>query len=470
MKWKGLRFKKISWKLTLAYAGMFSMVLILLSAGVLYSVRAYLIQQSIDEVSDTSSASQEVIIDTIKENHKLNDPEILEDIGTDTDINIKITDAHGNELISSDSFDTSELKYDTYIGITRRVEVDSAHFIVHNSEVQVDGDIKAYLQVAKNMEKEYSFIDLLLVTMGLADIVGVLLSLLAGYLISRRMLGPIDKITRTARSISISDLNTRIEVGEADDELSRLSHTFNEMIERLQLSFDKQNQFVSDASHELRTPISVIRGYIDLIDRWGKDDKVVLQESVEAIKSETRSMGDLVEKLLLLARNDAGKLSLKKEIFKVRELISEVIRQSELIAPKQAFLNESDENVTLFADREMIKQMLRALIDNSIKYSGDNKNIIIKAQYCNGETVLAVQDTGIGIPPDKIENIFDRFFRVDSARTKKTGGTGLGLSIVKMIAEAHQGRVDIQSKVGTGTTVSVFLPAEKPNTSKQLSN
>ena len=284
MKVKFLGLKKISWKLTIIYALIFSLVLILLNAGILYGVKFFLIQQSISQVEASSDITEKSIVGTPNEKTDLSDPELLSQAQSNSDINIKIADSKGKLINSSDNFKTDNLDVVSYMDITRKIQTHGKHLIVKNSEILSQGKTIAYMQVAKDMERQYAFISLLFMMMAAADFLGIIISVLTGYIISRRLLKPIDKITKTAKSISISDLNSRIDAGEADDELTRLAVTFNEMIERLKLSFEKQSQFVSDASHELRTPISVIQGYISLIDRWGKDDKNVLQESIGAIK------------------------------------------------------------------------------------------------------------------------------------------------------------------------------------------
>ena len=274
------------------------------------------------------------------------------------------------------------------------------------------------------------------------------------------MLKPIDSITKTAQSISINNLKTRIDVKGPDDELSRLARTFNDMIDRLQDSFEGQIQFVSDASHELRTPIAVIQGYADLLDRWGKDDRKVLDESVTAIKNEAANMGSLVEKLLFLARGDSGTQRLEKENFQLDELIDEVVRESRLIADSLKIVCTKNDSVSIYADRKMIKQMLRTFIDNSIKFTSKQGEIRIDSVNQGGAVKITVEDTGKGIPKEDIPKIFNRFYSVDKTRTKGKAGSGLGLSIAKWIADAHRGHISVYSSAGKGTKVEIVIPVK----------
>ncbi len=458
MKVKALKLKKISWKLTVFYAAIFSLVLILLNAGILYGVKFFLVQLSISQIENTSNITAEKIAGTPGEQTALTDPELLDEAQSNSDINIVIGNPDGIVVNSSDNFAVNGLDIKSNIDEARKLEIGEKHFVVKNIRIMAEGKIKAYLQVVKNMEKDYAFIRLLFILMAIADFLGIIISLFVGYVISRKMLKPIDKITKTAKEISISDLNGRIDVGDADDELARLAITFNEMIQRLKISFEKQNQFVSDASHELRTPISVIQGYIGLIDRWGKNDKNVLQESIQAIKNETVSMTELVEKLLFLARGDTGGMKLNKEKFKLYELTQEVIKESGLIAPDHNLNYKIDDMLELYADKRLIKQMLRALIDNSIKFTPKGGEISVHAEAMPNQVKITVSDTGIGIPKEELNSIFDRFYRVDKARTKELGGSGLGLSIVKWIVDSHDGNIRAESFPDRGTSMIITLP------------
>lgn len=473
--------KKISWKLTIIYALIFSFVLLILNTGILFGVRYFLIQQARVQVNSSMSDTLSEInapYDTGEPNdtdgpngaqpnvNKVqNDLDHAQHVVSDTqpvdEMNIKIIDAKGKLLASTDKFRLNDIKSTSNIGATVVYETKNMHLIVRNEAVNSGGHTIAYLQVVYDMKREYFFIKVLFVLMAIADAAGIIFSIFAGLLISKRILNPIDKITKTAKAISISDLNSRIEVGEADDELSRLAKTFNEMIERLKVSFERQSRFVSDASHELRTPISVIQGYADLIDRWGKNDAGVLDESIKAIRNETLGMTSLIERLLFLARGDSSRIKLQIEMFDLGKLIAEVISESRLIAGERSLACKVDGPIEMNADQKMIKQMLRALIDNSIKFTLPDGIIEAKAYKEKNQTVIIVKDNGIGIPPEEIDHIFDRFYVVDKARSKEKGGSGLGLSIVKSIVDTHEGTIFARSPQGGGTEVVAKFPTRR---------
>lgn len=458
MRGSFFRFTKISWKLTILYASVFSLVLILLSASVLYGTRYFLINEAEQKVRNASDMVVEKVKGSVNEQTALNDPELVAESQADSTICIRIANEDGIVVNVSDNLKWPPIPLTAPLDTIKKIEAGDLHLLVENREVFTENKVKATIQVVANLEKEYVFLKILFVIMACADLAGIAVSLFAGYLVSRRMLFPIDRITKTAQSISIEKLDSRITVNQTNDELSRLAETFNEMINRLQVSFEKQNQFVSDASHELRTPISVIQGYIGLIDRWGKEDKNVLQESINAIKNETSGMTELIEKLLFLARGDSGNLKLQKSEFSLNELIAGINRESVLISKVHNIQFSADEEISISADRKMLKQMLRALIDNSIKYTPAAGTIHISAAVNNNEVSIFIKDTGIGIPKEEVNHIFDRFYRVDKARSKESGGSGLGLSIVKWIVDAHHGRIIAESSLGEGTCIIILLP------------
>lgn len=452
-------FKKISWKLTFIYAVIFSLLLVLLNASILLGLQFFLVQQASDQIESSSKAVVKSITTTTgNERKNFKDPEFLSEVQSNSDINIQIVNQANAKLYVSHNF--SSVFIDPFSNIDRilKIEATERNLMFKNTIVHMPNGEQVFLQITKSMDKEYSFLKILFLFLALADGIGIIVSIFVGYIVSRKILKPIDKMTKTAQNISSTNLDYRIEFGQNDDELGRLASTFNEMIARLKLSFDSQNQFVSDASHELRTPISIIQGYINLIDRWGKDDTKVLQEAIDAIKNETAHMAELVEKLLTLAKEDSGTILLQKEYFLLGELIEEIASETSLIEPLCDIHPIEAQRLELFADRKMIKQMLRALIDNSIKFTPDVGNIKILTQKSAGMAQIIVQDKGIGIAEEDLEPIFNRFYRTDKSRTKDMGGTGLGLSIVKWIVEAHGGSIRIQSKVNLGTSIIILLP------------
>lgn len=290
------------------------------------------------------------------------------------------------------------------------------------------------------------------------NIINILITIILGSKVSRRILKPIDIMTETVKEITINDMGTRLNISGAKDELKDLAITFNKMLDRLQESYERQNQFVSDASHELRTPIAVIQGYANLLDRWGKDDKEVLDESILAIKNESENMKDLIEKLLFLARGDKKQIKIEIKEFCLNELIEEIIKETKLIDSNHNISYLINNHTTIKADYKLLKQALRVFIDNSIKFTPERGNITISADANKEKIFITIEDTGIGISKDEIPYIFNRFYRVDKSRTKESGGNGLGLSIAKYIIDNHNGSIKVESELNKGTKIIICIP------------
>ena len=249
--------------------------------------------------------------------------------------------------------------------------------------------------------------------------------------------------------------NPKARVSTGDQDLQSLEIAINNLLERMRESHQQQDRFVSDASHELRTPISVIQGYVNLLDRWGKEDESILEESIEAIKNESEHMKNLIEQLLFLARGDSGRNTLEFVQVDLREIVEEVFEESEMIDPHHRYVFEGNEPLELKADRAMLKQSLRILVQTAAKYSAAGDTIYLKAKRLDGRPAYLVQDEGIGMAESEVVHVFERFYRADAARSRSESGTGLGLSIAKWIIDAHKGEIEVVSRVAFGTRFTV---------------
>lgn len=263
----------------------------------------------------------------------------------------------------------------------------------------------------------------------------------------------------TLNNITEDDLGQRIVIGDEREELRGLAEAINAMLDRLDAAYRSQLRFVSDASHELRTPIAVIQGYANMLDRWGKRDTDTLQESIDAIKTEAGGMQDLVEQLLFLARSDNRSIVLSVTTVNTYALADEVLRETQMIDPNHEFAARLTEGLQVRGDIQLLKQALRIFVDNAIKYTPNGGKITLSTVSEDNWAKISVSDTGIGIPAKDLERVFDRFFRSDESRTRGTGGTGLGLSIAKWIIDRHGGFVEIVSREDFGTKVTIGLPA-----------
>ena len=259
--------------------------------------------------------------------------------------------------------------------------------------------------------------------------------------------------------MTVNNLHSeRLNVEGMKNELKDLAVVFNDMLDRLETSYDSQKQFVSDASHELRTPIAVVQGYANMLKRWGSKDEEILEESIEAIQNEAKAMQDLVEKLLFLSRHDKKTLKLEKKHFNMRPVVEEMVKETKLVAGDRIVECPCLEDVDVYGDKQSLKQAMRVFIDNAIKYTKEGDKIIISCQNVRGSCVISIEDTGIGMTKKDVDNIFQRFYRSDQVRNQKIEGHGLGLSIAKLIIMAHTGRIKIRSQYTKGTSFTVTLP------------
>ncbi len=284
------------------------------------------------------------------------------------------------------------------------------------------------------------------------------LSVAGAYILARRAIRPITEITKAAETISAGDLSKRITGITTKDEVQELADTFNTMLNRLQESFDRERQFTSDASHELRTPVAVISACAEDLKGSVKDSEG--RQSLEAIQKESYRMNKIISQLLLLTRGYEGRYHVEKETLELHEVVGSVMDElSELAASSQIQLfNKVPENSVIYADQSLMTQLLINLIGNGIKYGVQGGKVTVRASNSEETCTFTVSDNGIGIKENELEYIFERFYRADKARDRS--GSGLGLSIVKWIVELHNGRISVSSEYGKGTQVTVTFPIE----------
>jgi len=286
-----------------------------------------------------------------------------------------------------------------------------------------------------------------------------------GYWISTRALAPVDQITRTARTIGARNLSSRLAVPNSGDELQRLSETLNGMLQRLEAAFQKITQFTADASHELRTPVAVMRTRAELALRKARSEEEY-RDVISEILAELERTSALIEQLMFLARADsgAGAETLQFRATNVAEVLREACHQGSALAEaKQIAFQEqiSSESMWIEGDASTLRRLFLILIDNAVKYTPAKGEVEVSLQRNDGYAVAQVRDTGIGIAEVDLPNVFERFYRADKARTRETGGVGLGLSIGRWIAEVHAGSIEVQSAPGRGSIFQIRLPIAK---------
>ncbi|WP_102029236.1 sensor histidine kinase [Salirhabdus sp. Marseille-P4669] len=325
----------------------------------------------------------------------------------------------------------------------------SIPFIWENGEVVT-------LQVSEKLTAHQEAMSTLFLVLLFASLIMIIPAALGGMVLGNFLVKPIKELTTAMTENQRKGKWKKIRLkGKSKDEIYQMGSTYNSMIDRLEESFKKQEQFVSDASHEFKTPISVIKSYTQLLERWGKDKPEVFEEATAAIRQEAERMESMTRQMLALAKNQREE-DLRFETINLVHLVQDVIRTFTVTYKREITLRNDLMHTTLSCDKEKINQVLYILLDNACKYS--DQEIRVSLSQSHTVAKISVQDFGDGMSDSEVNRIFDRFYRVDKARSRETGGTGLGLSIAQFIVHAHGGEITVQSKEGEGSIFTVNLP------------
>lgn len=323
-----------------------------------------------------------------------------------------------------------------------------------------NGVVFAVVQVGESLTQFQTTLRSLVVELLLLAPLVLILGALGSYVLAARAFIPIDNLTRAARSIEAGDLHQRVPVPRAQDEVQRLALTLNDMIARLENAFARQRRFVADASHELRTPVTVICNIAEMT-LLNASTVEECRSALSDISMEAERLGHLISDLLALARIDEGQARLEREAVRLDHLVHAVVAQAKCMAVERA-INvqvQASEPIVLFGDETRLIQMVINLLDNALLYTNPGGEVTLTATMKQRQAILFVRDTGIGIAPEHLPHIFERFYRVDPARVRTEGNnSGLGLSIVDWVVSAHGGVVTVESQVGQGSTFVITLP------------
>ncbi len=323
---------------------------------------------------------------------------------------------------------------------------------IYSKKVQA-GDGVCYLNLAKSMRQENAMlsivINLILLSIGLV----LVISYIVGYRTTRKLLRPIGVLGRAMEEMSAARLSDRLETADIRTELVEVVDSYNRMLDKIEDAYERQKQFVSDASHELRTPLAVIRGYADILSRWGGEEPAVRQEAIEAILAQSTNMQTLLERLLYIARSENGKIQSKPEQTDLQALCKEMVQDFKMMYPQRTFALEGAG--VAFCDPALMRQLLTILLDNAVKFTQEDGAITLSLGSADGKTTLTVADNGIGMPAAVAERVFERFYKGDSSHNEK--GYGLGLSIAKIIAESQGGTIAVRTEEGKGAAFTVSI-------------
>jgi len=348
------------------------------------------------------------------------------------------------------------------IPVWRSVYVNDAHLRVLTVPLELGTRPIATVQLATSLLLVDSTLNLLVTVLLMGTVIAMAVAGVVGWITTRRALAPLESVTQTALRITrADDLSRRISYqGPPDDEVGQLIHAFNETLHRLENLFNSQRRFLADVGHELRTPLTVIKGNVDLMQRFGDAD----EESLTSIENEVDRLTRMVGDLLLLAQAESGKLPLDQRLIELDTLLLEVLNQMNVLARDKVELHLGEiDQVQVCGDQDRLKQVLLNLVGNAINYTPQGGTVTLGLSKDAGQALLTIQDTGQGIAEEDLPHVFERFYRGEKSRTRSRDGKGfgLGLSIAYWIVRNHGGLIEVQSTEGEGTTFSVWLPLAK---------
>ncbi|MEE3806616.1 MULTISPECIES: HAMP domain-containing histidine kinase [Lysinibacillus] len=401
-----------------------------------------------DIISFLESQGPNVTIQQIQQNTGL-----LKSIA-DRDETVRIFNRDGVDILRIN--DTSAAAPLQSMQEVLEMTIDKKDVLVINEPIRI-GFFQGYIQVIHPLTSFQSLMHYLLTAMLIAGIGALILSGSIGYYLANYLMKPLHELRASMKTVVDQGFNQPIQLTyTSQDEIGDLLKMYNAMMNELQISFTQQQQFVADASHELRTPIQAIEGHLSLLKRWGKDDPAILEESIDTSLTEIARMRKMIEELLELARREE-----KDEASEANALvvIEAVMEELQLVHPQARIsLSKNGEIGPLFITENALSQIVRNIIENAIRYCEKIPEIEISLTTAGKIACLEIADNGIGIAEENMPFIFDRFYRVDEARNRQIGGTGLGLSISKMLLEKYNATVEVKSEVNIGTVFSLRIP------------
>ncbi len=351
---------------------------------------------------------------------------------------LPLTKKKAKKYLEKDFFIDGDLNIFYFTEIFKNSEKSSQIIIETSLNMETDSFTRMSKQVPKNI---LFFLPPVLV-----------LSFFISLFITKRTIQPVKKITATAKKLSFSNLDTLLPVSKNDDEIDDLSQTFNELFKKLKSDYDRERQFTSDVSHELKTPVAVILGQANLLKRWGKNDSLQLEKSLDSIIKETKSMSSIIENLLQMSRIENGKIKPKLENFKIYDLFERVKEEVLSIDSEIQFEINCDEKSYIISDKELLHQVFMIIVSNSIKYCKAAEifpiKIICSCKKIDDNWKISIKDNGLGFDEKTKIHAFERFYRGDEAHSRSAGGSGLGLSIAKTIINSMEGSIFAENNQG----------------------
>jgi heavy metal sensor kinase len=457
-------FHSIRWRLTALYMALLAGALLLFSAGIYLATRAALME-NFDEVlvDQATLVAQAIDIDD-------GIPELKQEVllsGHRADDHFTRLYAINGILVFDDTTDGPHVP-DIPAAITTALggqksltEVRSGSDTLRVATFPIihEGQIAGVLQVGVSLQDIERTLRMLLMVLLVMIPATVVLASGGGLFLANRALAPIDAITRTAQRISAENLSGRISLAGPDDEVGRLARTFDTMLARLEEAFHRQRQFAADASHELRTPLTAIIGQIDVALSWPESAES-LRATLESVREQAQRLARLANDLLFLARADAAAVVRAVEPVDLSALLPAIVTQVQPLAAErqQTIVLPALPLRVIYGNEDQLIRLLLNLLDNAIRYTPPGGRIALDCTHENGNILISISDTGLGIASEHVPRLFDRFYRVDRGRSRAQGGSGLGLAIAQSIAQLHGGQIAVESVVGRGSVFTVILP------------
>jgi len=465
MNTRSLRFRLVSWY-ALWLCAVFAVAGVLLYFGLSRYLEARLAESQTLRAERIGSLANQVLADSSRDLTR----EITTDFAPEaSDRFVRIARPDGTVLYQSGlphdrSFDPKALPGPARAAGIRKEKTNDRTELVIVAIASDPGHPPAfYIETGESLTPALNELTRLLVSLCLGFLVVGGVALVGGIWLVGRSLRPVEQIRRSAEGITSRNLSERLPVPATGDEFEHLSQTLNWMIIRLESAFQHNLRFLADASHELRTPLTILRSELDVIaQRADLDD--ALRDSLANSREEVERLVQIVETLFALSRFEAGQAHAEHTRFDVAQLAASTAEQMCLLAEDkgQTITCETPDPVWVEGDRARLKQVIVNLLDNAIKYTPNGGNVKLSVRAAGAEALCEVADNGIGIPAEALPHVFDRFFRVDEARSRELGGAGIGLSIVKVICAAHDGRIEVESTQGQGSLFRVRLPLATP--------
>jgi heavy metal sensor kinase len=454
-------------RLTLWYAGALALILILYAAGVFLFVRSSLSTELDRRLREDFEVAEDLLERTSDRGIQWRTRHQHEDEASpDSGRWVEVWDLNGVLLHRNSPGAGAELgfiaaEHVLSQNVSESIRVADSRVRVLSGRYAIGGQ-PVVIRVARSEESMWHELRELLLAMGLGLPLAVGLAGFGGYMLARGALAPVSAMADRARQITVDRLHERLPIENPDDELGNLAIAFNETFARLEHSFEQLRRFTADASHELRTPLTAIRSVGEVALREERSP-LSYREVIGSMLEEADRLARLADSLLTLSRAETGHLRLSLEEVDLVELVRQVSSHLGVLAEekRQVISIEGTTPVSAKVDRLVIRQALVNLLDNAIKHSPEGARIRVVVGDQGDAPAVEIMDQGPGIGAEHLEHIFDRFYRVDKARSREQGGAGLGLSIARWAVEIHGGHIEVESTVGKGTTFRVVLPKVK---------